>query len=71
MIAVHMICRDAAASQGDTDRGTEITRLGSRKLRKGRRATLSLRNVLLLLAVASCLLTMFWFLFLRGPSLPA
>ena len=53
--------------QPDTDKGMEITRLGRR--RKGaRRNPWTPRNVLLALAMASCLFVFVWYIFMAGPA---
>ncbi len=61
-------CRDAGqgGGQADLDKGTEITRLGRRK--KGRRAGLSPRSILLLLLIAVCIAGMVWFMLRAAPQ---
>lgn len=56
-------CRDA-----DEGRGLDASRVARR--RKGRRSILQLRNVLLILAVLSCVGTMAFFM-LKQPKLAA
>uniref|UniRef100_A0A7S0RDR4 Uncharacterized protein n=1 Tax=Chlamydomonas leiostraca TaxID=1034604 RepID=A0A7S0RDR4_9CHLO len=69
--ALPVTTKDTASGSGggvarDRD-GAEITQLGKRR-KAGRRGGFSVRALLLVLAVASCLLTMLWFLFSRGPG---
>lgn len=61
--ALPVSTRDISTS--DTDKGSDVGRL---KKRKGRRNAMSLRSVLLLLAVMTCLVTMFWFMMRAGPT---
>ncbi len=62
--------RDASTSLASSDSlPVPGERGGSASKRKkgGRRSVLTLRNVLLLLTVATCMLTMLWFI-LRAPT---
>lgn len=56
--------RDVPTASGDSDRGTEVTRLQKRRKRRS-----LLRNLLPLLAAAFGLGMMLWFLFKQSPHI--